>query len=1394
MDPLNPQTLLAELARLGVKLGLRDDGQLSLTAPAGRLNDEMLSQIRAHKAELMAFLKKQHQDTKKDALSQIQPDPASLYEPFPLGDLQTAFLMGDQEDMEYHVRPHYYLEMEFEGLDVVRYEAALNRALHRQRGNLITVTGDLQLQTLPKFVTVKLEVRDLRGLPLKTAGQELQQIREKLSRQELPLDCWPWFGCSLTLYGTDQVRLHWNNNNFFSDGYGTFKLLEDVMQLYAHPEVQPSDLTLSYRDCVLALADLEHSEQGDKARKYWMDRLPHLPGPPALPLKAGINTRQRSWLERRELLLPREVWERFKVQARRERVSLTSALFAVYAEVVACWSGSRHFLFNNMMTHRLPLHPEIKEILGNFASLYPLEVDWREEGSFASRARKLQLQLLKDMQHTTFSGVKVLQALNQVQKTPGRAPCPFVVGSGLFMDPLDEPYYGCLETPQVLLDHQFWELKDGRLWVVWDGMEACFPEGLIDAMWGAYERLLTLLATEDQAWQTAHFDLLPEAQRKVRKAINDTAVPVPTGLLQDGLLRGAELFPDRKAVISGDQTLTYLQLCQRASRVAHRLIETGTRPGDRVAVVLDRGCAQVEAVYGTLLAGAVYVPIDPSWPESRIQFLLETTEATAVLTRKELAGPIKTHVPVLKLDDPLLEMSPSEAPGARQHSSDLAYIIFTSGSTGTPKGVMIDHLGAMNTILDINRRFGVGQTDVVFGPSALHFDLSVYDLFGTHAAGATLLLPDAADALRPTAWIREIQQHGATVWNSVPALMQLLTDAAGSRQVKLTTLRTILLSGDWIPVSLPAQLQKTAPQANVISLGGATEASIWSIWHPVQPEDLQKNSIPYGRPLGNQSWQILNDSGHPAPDWVPGHLHIGGMGLAKGYWKDPQKTEAAFVHHPQTAERLYRTGDLGRYLPDGTIEFLGRADFQLKIQGLRIEPGEIEHGLLLHVAVRQAVVTTTETAGKKELIAFVVLHAGAAQVTGTDLQAHLRRHVPVHMVPARIVVLNEIPLTSNGKVDRTALTGLGAQAQQQQVEHVAPRTPTETLLASIFSEVLGVKEVSVHDDFFELGGQSFGAIQVMTRIEQQIGQRLPLSALLEGRTIAHLARQLGQQKAWSPLVPLKTTGTGRPVFLVHPAGGQVFCYRSLAEHLTCPVYGLQASGLEEKSPVLEQVEEMASLYLQALKQVQPEGPYCLGGWSSGGIIAFEMARQLEMLGETVEQVILLDSPAPLQRTPVHQKQLLAWFLEDLNLGLELAELRPEMWPDLPLNLLLEHVLTDLQNRGQLCAQLDFRSLQAIFRVFRGILRATRRYQPEMIHADLVVFRAMDGRVGEFLDHPAATAADWGWAPFTRGMLHACKVPGSHHSMLLSPHQASLLKLLKLHLERPELKSQGATPR
>jgi amino acid adenylation domain-containing protein len=930
------------------------------------------------------------------ALPVLVPDPARRQEPFPLSDVQEAYWIGRSQAFELgNVSNHLYLEFEIEGLDPGRFEHVWRRLIDRHDMLRAVVLPDGRQQILPRVPAYVVEVLDVRGDDPAEAEAKLLALRERLSHQVLPADRWPLFEVRASLL-PGFTRLHFSFDLLIGDAWSWLLLSSEVRALLRDPDASLAPLELSFRDYMVTVAALEGTVAHDRSLEYWRDRLKTLPAGPDLPLtKSPAAIAQPRFARRRGVVEP-AAWAGLKERATRRGLTPSGLLLAVFAEALAAWSKSPRFTLTLTLFNRLPLHPQVNQIVGDFTSLVLLEVDAAGGGTFEERARRIQRRLWDDLDHRYVSGVRVLREMGAVRGRSAQLSMPVVFTSTLTLPDLAlEPQrpeggeagigtpregYTSGQTSQVWLDHQVAE-QDGRLVLIWDAVEELFPAGLLDDMLAAYLALLARLAAGEEAWREAAPLRLPAAS-VAHLALDAAAHPpaaVAEGLLHAPFLAQVRERPESPAVLTAEKTLCYRDLWQSAGGLGRRLRAAGVEPGSLVGVVMTKGWEQAAAVLGVLAAGAAYLPVDAELPQERRDYLLIHGGVRVVLTQPCHAASLSwpAGVSVLGVDDTVGTAGEDGAwPEPVASPDDLAYTIFTSGSTGLPKGVMIEHRSALNTVVDVNRRFSVGPADRVLGVSSLSFDLSVYDLFGLWAAGGAVVLPEASAGRDPARWLELLKRFSVTVWNTVPALLEMLVEYAEGRGARLpAALRLVLLSGDWLPLGLPARLRALASGAlEVVSLGGATEASIWSILYPVGDVDPAWRSIPYGRAMAGQSFEVLDPNLAPRPVWVPGELYIGGAGLARGYWRDPEKTATSFVASPETGERLYRTGDLGRWLPDGTIEFLGREDFQVKIQGHRIELGEIEAALVAHPGVETALVTAIgDPRTGRRLAAYVVL-------------------------------------------------------------------------------------------------------------------------------------------------------------------------------------------------------------------------------------------------------------------------------------------------------------------------------------------------------------------------------------------------------------------------------------
>ncbi|MGW1374651.1 non-ribosomal peptide synthetase [Streptomyces sp. NPDC002446] len=618
--------------------------------------------------------------------------------------------------------------------------------------------------------------------------------------------------------------------------------------------------------------------------------------------------------------------------------------------------------------------------------------------------------------------------------------------------------------------------------------------------------------------------LLPDSElHRMLVEWNDTATDLPHEVcLHTAFEARVRQAPEALALTGGGQEWTYREVNAAANRLAHHLRGLGIGPDQRVGICLDRSPELLTAVLGVLKSGGAYVPLDPEYPKQRLASMVTGSSCAVIISRSELAAnlPVPDTRPgggmlLLDRDEALLADGPDHDPEGGAGPDDLAYIIHTSGSTGAPKPIALRHRGVMNNLADLNSRFEVGAGDRVLALSSPSFDMSVYEFLGLTTAGGTVVLPDPGRAKDPEHWAELLAAHRVTIWNSAPALLELAVDHLESTGAQpLGDLRLALLGGDWIPVSLPERTRRAAPGLRFVALGGATESSIHSTLYEVESTDPGWTSIPYGRPMANQRTYILDEGLRPVPPGVPGELHLAGIGLARGYLDQPERTAERFFEWScgeVSGERLYRTGDVARYGPDGLIELLGRSDFQVKLNGLRIELGEIEAALRAHDAVKDAVVAAhTDAAGERRLVGYVVTRAGRT-VRPRVLGEFVAGSLPRYMVPSTVMVLERLPLTANGKVDRKSLPAPSDAPEESQQAYAAPATATEEKVAEVFATVLAAPRIGAHTGFFAAGGNSLQAMRAVTRLNKHFGIKVNVRLLHGGNTVSQVASAIDQR-------------------------------------------------------------------------------------------------------------------------------------------------------------------------------------------------------------------------------------------------------------------------------------------
>ncbi|MFI6348456.1 amino acid adenylation domain-containing protein [Streptomyces sp. NPDC050560] len=1079
--------------------------------------------------------------------------PGGRGRPFPLTETQQAYLLGRGDGYPLgNVSTHAYLE--FEGpLDVTRFVHAWRRLVDRH-GMLRAVIDPRRLEqrVLAEVPDPPVEIADLRGLPPAEVAAALAALRERLSHEVRPADRWPLFSVAVCLLGEGVCRVHVGFDGLTVDWASWHVMYRDLSAYYDDPDAELPPLAAGFDDYVRAVAE-EGADGGgafeEEDREFWRERLSALPGPPQLPLATDPDTVATPRFVRREALMEPARWAELKQRAAAAGLTPTGAVLAAYAEVVAQWSDGERFTLNVPGMNREPLVPSVGELVGEFASFTLVPFDRTGTGSFTARARALQRALLEGLEHPGMSGVRLLRELTRLRGGE-RASMPVVLTSTLALtgaaphtlERALTQVYGITQTPQVHLDAQV-EERRGALALNWDAVEELFPPGLLDTMFAAWTGLLDRLAADPAAWDADGAVPLPEQQRERRAAARGPRREIPDELVHDAFLRQAEADPGAPAVVCRDAALTRGELLARARVLAGRLAGAmARRPAAPVALLLEKGVEQPVAALAVLLAGGAYVPLEAGAPPARLRALLEIAAPSAVVTHAPLAGDVPPGPwRVLRADAPDDGQGADGAGvradgggqgdgGVRRGPGDLAYALFTSGTTGTPKAALIEHRGVVNCLRETVAHFGVGPGDRVLGLTPFHHDMALFDLFGVLGAGGVLVLPQEARRTDPHHWLDLARRHRVTVWNSVPAMMEMLLGAladAESRGAPLPApadLRLAFLGGDWVAPAMLRELARRVPGARAVSVGGPTETTLWNIWHPVGPEDREAASVPYGRPLANTRYHLLDSGLRERPEGVVGEMYCSGPGLARGYLGDPEATAAAFVTHPRTGERLYRTGDLGRFRSDGVIEFVGRRDGQVQIAGRRVEPAEVEAALTALSGVAAAAVVPVprgEGPGYRGLAAFVAGAHGAAAPDGGELRARLAGALPRHLVPGRFTVLDALPLTGSGKVDRAALARRALEpaapadgAHEPSAGAGAPDDPLVGLLALTWAEALGVARVGPHDNFFELGGDSLVGARVLARLRAVFpDEELAPATLMATSDVTDMAGTLAAKEA-----------------------------------------------------------------------------------------------------------------------------------------------------------------------------------------------------------------------------------------------------------------------------------------
>jgi amino acid adenylation domain-containing protein/non-ribosomal peptide synthase protein (TIGR01720 family) len=1205
----------------------------------------------------------------------------------------------------------------------------------------------------------------------------------------------PLSRCALIGVGEEGYRFLWSHHHVLLDGWSLPLLLRELFALY-EGELKGEEVRLApvrpYRDYVAWL----ESQDLAAAEAFWRHALAGFLAPTPLAVDRSMaapaaeeshGTRQAS--------LSADRAEALRAFGRRHQLTVNTVVQGAWAALLQRYSGEEDVVFGAVTSGRSAPVPGIEAMVGLFINTLPVRVS----GSAPLAAWLTELQErqaeARQYEHTPLSrvqgwsqvprGLPLFESILAFENYPvdhsvrEQASRSLHIGGAEAHEQTNYPLT-IVAVPGVRLAVK--ALYDRRR----------FEEVAVDRLLRHFMTLLDGMLADsdsDSVPESAALPLLSAAERhQIVAEWNDTAAALPEEMLLHRLIeRQAARTPGAVAVVCEGRSLTYAELDVRAGRLARRLRRLGVGPDVPVGICAERSPGMMVGLLGILKAGGAYVPLDPSYPRQRLSFMVRDAlgrlEYPVVLVEERLAGllddPEAGALPGLhtvRLDGEGRETEPPAAEsGGRLDGGlspdHLAYVIYTSGSTGRPKGAMNTHRAIVNRLLWMQEAYGLGERDRVLQKTPLSFDVSVWELFWPLLVGARLVLA-RPEGHKDTAYLAGlIEEQGITTLHFVPSMLQVFLEEPSIGRCH--GLERVVVSGEALSPELERRFF-TRLGAELHNLYGPTEAAVDVTFQPCASGG-ERLVVPIGRPISNLEVHLLDAAGRLVPQGAPGELHIAGVGLARGYLGRPDLTAERFVPHAASTSpgaRSYRTGDLACWRRDGAIEYLGRIDHQVKIRGIRIELGEVEAVLEKHEAVRQAVAVVRKDGGEPRLVAYVVPREEAP--SPGDLREFLQARLPEAMVPAHYVLLEVLPLLPNGKIDRQALPA----PEKQEVVGGAPRSRLELELVQLWEELLGVHPIGIHEDFFAVGGHSLLAVHLVALISERFGRRLPLEEVMKARTVYALAVLLAGEASLllsSPLVTFRGTGSQTPFFCVHPAGGGVLCYRSLAHNLDpeIPFFGFQAAGIESEDEPLATVEDMACSYVVALRRARPQGPYRLGGWSFGGLVAFEMARQLTVQGAEDVSVVLIDTIPPSNLPDKGRKVVanLAAYLAELGLPVtedELESLGDEAkWS----MVVARAVQAQLIPEG---AGLEY--LRRLLSVTRANLLAAASYSPGHFRGRVTLLQASE-QVGEDVAKLSECNQDYGWSRFTSEEVIVRRVPGNHNTLMNDLHVAEAGKIL-----------------
>ncbi|PGO77765.1 hypothetical protein CN980_10975 [Bacillus cereus] len=1132
---------------------------------------------------------------------------------------------------------------------------------------------------------------------------------------------------ALIKLNTNECAIFGNVHHIIMDGL-SIQIFANQIAKYYQDFHNDKEVNITINSYIKFLVDEQTyltSIRFQKDQNYWLEEFKTLPSVTGLN---SYNTYQISTKSSRETFI---LSESLKKKIKEFSEEYTKGIYTLFVATLSLsmyrWTSSFDIVLGMAYGNRMTKME--RELIGMMVSTVPFRIDINPEEEVLSFINRVSRKQSKSLRHQKYPFDLLLKQINKESDRNVRL-------FGTTIDYRERGGSDSLWLPnreevQDFAVHIENLIDTDSLQVHVDYREELFSKKEIILF---FNTMLALMENifKNPKQKIAEIEIISEEdKRKSLVEFNNPKLDFPPRTTIHELFeQQATIQPDAIAAMYEKEGLTYKEINERANQLAHYLQKKGVGPDSLVGLCIERSLEMIVGLLGILKAGGAYVPLDPTYPEQRLQYILVDSSIKLVVTQESLKGSkwLPDNIKSICLDRDHVEIEKESTAIPISHASPqhLAYVIYTSGSTGNPKGVMVEHHNVIRLFQSTEYWYQFDEKDTWTLFHSYAFDFSVWEIWGALLYGGKLVVVPYWISRSPKDFYQLLIEEKVTVLNQTPsAFRQLIQVCEQEDESKNLHLRYVIFGGEALdPTSLLPWFQRYGEQnTQLVNMYGITETTVHVTYYPITQDDVKYSSRRnIGKRIPDLEVYVLDNRQQPVPIGISGELYIGGAGLARGYLNRPELTAERFIPHPFSSDsrsRLYRTGDLARYLPDGSLDYLGRIDHQVKIRGFRIELGEIEAVLNKHESVKEAVVIVREDQpGDKRLVAYIVAAIGG-DLDPTEIREYTKKSLPDYMIPSVFMMMSKLPLTPNGKINRIMLPEPEFTKPTTSRE---PRTLEEKILCDLFTEVLNSSQIGIDDDFFNLGGHSLLAVHLIRRIRAVLGVELSIGSIFAAPTVEELAKRLESKTSQSSvdiILPLRTSGEQLPIFCVHAAGGLSWCYAGLLKSLgkDYPIYGVQARGIAKKEKLPKSLDEMAADYLKHIREIQPHGPYKLLGWSLGGNVVHAMATHLQNQGEEVELLVMLDSyPGhllPNVDTPTEEEALIAL--------LALGGFNLDNMNGKPLN--MENVIEVLRRDDSKLASLEEETILNLKEIHVNAVSLLGNYVPKKFHGNLVFFKA-----------------------------------------------------------------------